>query len=167
MGWVVLVDDWALMVGWMEDKQGCQATVTGKQYLWMRQKEVWPEMCIWAGRQWHWWIKDSATGLTTNAVLNFLGKMFWGLVISQRLEIDWPPYSPNLNPLNCFFFSFSMIHIHYQKPVTLDELKAVVDDIALTVPEQVIWDAVANIRKCCWACKVANGGHFEASLKKL
>ena len=46
MAWVVLVDERAVMVKWMEDKQGRQASITGKQYVQILQEKVWPEMRI-------------------------------------------------------------------------------------------------------------------------
>ena len=112
-------------------------------------------------------MQDEATSHTTNDVLNFLREKFQGCVISRWSEIGWPLYSPDLNPLDYFFWSFAMIHVRRQKPATLDELKTIVEDVAATVQEDMIRAAVGNIRKRCQACEEAKGGHFESFLKKL
>ena len=88
-------------------------------------REVWPKMRIEAGEGRHWWMKDGATALTTNSVLNF-GKKFCGLVISRR----W---------IGCHTVPTSILWITFsgcQKPSTLDKLKGIVGDFALTVPNK-------------------------------
>ena len=92
-------------------------------------------------------MQDEATSHTTHDVLNFLREKFQGRVISRWSEIGWPLYSPDLNPLDYFFWSFAMIHVRRQKPATLDELKTIVEDVAATVQEDMIRAAVGNIRK--------------------
>ena len=59
-----------------------------------------PENAHLSRKTTYWWIRNGATALTTNAVLNFLSKNVCGPDISQ---IDWPPYSPNLNPFSGLF----------------------------------------------------------------
>ena len=93
-------------------------------------------------------------------VIVWLNAKFWGRVISRKAEVEWPPYSPDLNPLNYFIWSYAMNHVRRREPTTIDELKETVEDVAHTVPEQMIRDAVANIRKRCKACVlVARIGH--------
>ena len=47
---------------------------------------------------------------------------------------------PNLNPLDYLFCNYAIIHMHRQKPGTIDELKKTVNDNACTVPEQLADD---------------------------
>ena len=43
----------------------------------------------------------------TNVARQFLKKKFWGRVISRRNEIIWSaPHSPNLNPLDFWFWGY-------------------------------------------------------------
>ena len=100
-------------------------------------------------------------------VHNFLGEKFCGQIISQKLEIDWPPYSPDLNPLDYFFWSLAMIQVRCQKTSTIAELTAIVEDVAATAPKEMIHDAVGNIRKRCQACQMAEGSQYEPFLKKI
>lgn len=167
MAWVAVVDGRALEVRWMVDDAGRNVSVTGERYLNMWKNDVWPEIRGIVRRNGYWGMQDGATSHTTADVMAFLNDKFRGRVISRKAEIEWPPYSPDLNVLDYFFWSYAMIQVRRRKPATIDELKETVEDIARTVPEQMIRDAVGNIRKRCDACELAEGGHFESFLKQL
>ena len=63
-----------------------------------------------------------------------------------------------------FFWSLAMMQVRRSKPSSIDELKAVVEDMARSVPQEMIRDAVENVRKRCQACVEALEGHFESFL---
>ena len=84
-----------------------------------------------------------------------------------QMEIDWPPYSPDLNQLHYIFWSLAMIQVGCQKTSTIAELTAIVEDVAATAPKEMIHDAVGNIRKRCQACQMAEGSQYEPFLKKI
>ena len=166
MAWVALVGGRALEVRWMVDEEGRNVSVNAERYLDML-KLVWEEVRHSSSRLQFWWMQDGATCHTTNDVLNFLRLKFKGRLISRRSEIGWPPYSPDLNVLDYFFWSYAMMHVRRRKPATIEQLKAVVEDVARTVPVDMIRAAVGNVRKRCQACIQADGDHFEAFLKQL
>ena len=60
-----------------------------------------------------------------------------------------------------------MIYVCWQKPATIDELKETFKDIASTVPEQMIQDAMGDFCKRCNACKWADGNHFKSFFEYL
>ena len=167
MAWAALEDGWALEVRWMLDDAGCPASVNAERYLRMLSEDVWPEVRARAGQLRYWWQQDGATSHVTNDVFMFLTAKFRGRLISHRSDIGWPPYSPDLNPLDYFFWGYAMMHVRRQKPTTIDELKAIVEDVAHTVPVEMICKSVAGIKKRCRACIQAEGGHFESFLKKM
>ena len=92
-------------------------------------------------------MRDGVTSHTTAEVMAFLNTKSRGCIISCKAEVKWPPYSPNLNPLDYFFWFYAMIHVRRRKAATIDELKKTVEDIARMVPEQMIRDMVGNICK--------------------
>ena len=49
----------------------------------------------------------------------------------------------------------------------IDELKETVKGVAHMILEEIVWEAVANMRKRCLACEAASGGHLEAFLKQF
>ena len=72
-----------------------------------------------------------------------------------------------MNPLDCFFWSYAMMQEQRVKPASIQELMEVVEDVARTIPEEMVRKSVANIRKRCRAYIVAGGDHFESFLKKI
>ena len=78
-----------------------------------------------------------------------------------------PPYFPDLNVLDYFFWSFAMAQVRRVKPSDIDELKATVEEVARSIPVEMVSDAVWNLRKRCGACEDASGGHFESFLKSM
>ena len=76
---------------------------------------------------------------------------------------EWPPNSPDLNPLDYFVWS-AMLQSYarrFPKPTTVAELKTVLQDIWTNLPQQSIDNAVSSFRKRVKACIQADGGHFE------
>ena len=164
MAWCGLVDGKMLTVRWMVDKDGRPASVNGERYGDLL-KQVWPEVRQRSSRRNYWWMQDGATSHTTNDNLNFLREKFRGRVISRRSDYLWPPYSPDINPLDFFAWGYLQAAVYCIKPSNVDELRAAVEDVAATVPEEMIRDAAQNVVKRCRACIEASGGHFEYFLK--
>ena len=98
----------------------------------------------------------------TAEVLAFLAARFRDRVISRRTEHHWPPYSPDLNPLDFSFWSQAMSHVVRCQPTTLDQLKEVVEDFATNFdPEKA-----RHTRHRAQLCKDVAGGHFEHLVKR-
>ena len=63
----------------------------------------------------YWDMQNGATSHTTAEVMVWLNKIFWGRIISCKAEVKWTPYSPDLNPLVYFFWSYAMVHVCRRK----------------------------------------------------
>ena len=76
---------------------------------------------------------------------------------------DWPPNSPDLNPLD--FHVWGAMLQKYQefkpKPKTKEELKVVLEKIWDDLPQKSIKEAVLSFRKRLQLCIKAQGGHME------
>ena len=160
MAWSALVDGSVLRIRWMDEPHR-PPTVTAASYLEMLKNEVWPEVRGLAGRRGWWWQQDGATVHCSDEVLAFLEEKFRGRVISRRGDNPWPPYSPDLNPLDFFFWGFCMAEVFRLKPATIEELKTVVEDLAAELSGDVIRGVMASFRRRCEACIEADGGAFE------
>ena len=57
----------------------------------------------------------------------------------------------------------TMMQVHQRKPATIEKLREIVG----TIPEEMVRDAIANLRKRYQACKAAACGHFESFLKQF
>ena len=164
MAWVALIDGVGLTLRWMVDENGRSVSVTGQRYLSMLRDCVWPDIRFGSSRRKYFWQQDGASSHVTKEVLDFVDQRFQHRVISSF--IPWPPYSPDLSPLD-FFFLWGWVESQVRriKPATIPELQRAVEDIVGAVPEDFVRAAAANVRKRCEACLTASGGHFEYFLK--
>ena len=80
---------------------------------------------------------------------------------------DWPPNSPDLNPLDYHVWGAMLerYKVFTPKPTNKAELKAVLEAIWEDLPQEAIDLAVLAFRKRLQVCIRAYGGHFEHLLK--
>jgi inhibitor of nuclear factor kappa-B kinase subunit alpha len=80
---------------------------------------------------------------------------------------EWPPNSPDLNPLDYHVWGAMLerYRIHKPKPRNKAELKAVLEVIWADLPQEPIDKAILAFRKRLRACVNADGGHFEHQLR--
>jgi transposase len=73
--------------------------------------------------------QDGATVHCTADVLQYLEQNFGKNIISRRCEFAWPPYSPDLNPLDFFLWGHLKTLVYRDPaPTTVDELKKKIRD---------------------------------------
>jgi len=80
---------------------------------------------------------------------------------------DWPPNSPDLNPLDYHVWGV-MLEKYQQyspKPKNLTELRTVLENIWNELQQESINRAILAFRKRLTACVEVNGSHFEHCLK--
>jgi len=87
------------------------------------------------------------------------------LVISNKMEHIWPPKSPDMSPLDYWFWGACDQHIKESKPQNIDELVDHVPDYARNIPRQVVFKAVKDIYIRAGCCLDNSGGAFEKKLK--
>ena len=155
MAWVGIVNGKVLPVHWF------QANVDSPAYLDMLRTMVWPAIRGMATRHQYWFQQDGASPHCTPDVLSFLADKFGDRVISRNSDHFWPPYSPDLNPLDFSFWSQAMAHVLRCQPATLEELKTVVNDFALHFDPEKAKSMARHVRYRAQLCKQQNGGHFE------
>ena len=161
MAWVGIVDGRILPVVWF------QGSVNSNVYLEQVLKNtVWQSVKNLATRRQYWFQHDGASCHVTAECLDFLHAKFGERIISRRTIHHWPPYSPDLSPLDFSFWSQAMAHIIRCEPSTLTELKNIVEDFAADMREEDIRKMVQHTKKRAELCKDNFGGHFEHLLKK-
>ena len=76
---------------------------------------------------------------------------------------QWPPNSPDLNPLDYHVWGAMLeaYHKRHPKPKTITELKETLQAIWDRLPQGSIDRAVKQFSKRLKACVAADGGHFE------
>ena len=82
---------------------------------------------------------------------------------------EWPPNSPDLNPLDCHVWGAMLdkYQRYVPKPTNISELKTVLKAIWSELPQGPIDEAVLSFRKRLQACVKAAGGHFNMRCKLM
>lgn len=70
-----------------------------------------------------WFQQDGATPHTARIVLEWLAEKFGEHFISLRSKIEWPPYSPDLNPLDFFLLDYLKDRVYSLPPQDKSALK--------------------------------------------
>ena len=81
-------------------------------------------------------------------------------MIAYGTDRIWPPRSPDLNPLDFWFWGPCEAYVYEKQPQDFEELKAVVAEYAASIPEDVVRRVLQNMRKRARACIDAEGKVF-------
>ena len=88
-------------------------------------------------------------------------------MISNKSEISWPANSPDLNPLDFFFWGYVMQHNYRVKPTSIEDLKSLVEDFVDSIDPDMIKKACASAQKRFEMVRLENGGRFEQKKSTL
>ena len=103
---------------------------------------LWPSIKSRATRRGYWMQQDGAT-----PVMDFLRSKFGDTIVSRNSTPIWPPYSPDLSPLDFSFWSLAMSEVTRVKPDTLRERKEVVEDFAFNMEEKLVRKICGNVKE--------------------
>ena len=98
-------------------------------------------------------------------VRNWLGTKFDGSVISNKMTHVWPLCSPDLSPLDFWFWGHAMHHLKTTKPLTIEQLMVDVNDFASQLDQETVKKAVKDIITRAGCCLDNEGTAFESKLK--
>ena len=70
-----------------------------------------------------WFQQDGATCHTANETMALLRDKSNGHVISRDGDVNWPPRSCDLTPLDFFLWGYLKEKVYVDKPATIQELK--------------------------------------------
>jgi inhibitor of nuclear factor kappa-B kinase subunit alpha len=160
MAWVGIVDGEILSVYWFKDENGNATNVNGESYGKMLNDHVFPRIKYKATRRQWWFQQDGATPHCTTANIEMLQAKFQGRLISRRAEVAWPSCSPDLNPLDFWFWGYCMQQIRKKQPENMQELCTIVEETCHNTPPEIIRRSV-NIGRRVQLCLQCNGGQFQ------
>ena len=110
--------------------------------------------------------QDGAPTHTATAVTNWLDDEFPLQWIGRKGPISWPPRSPDLTPLDFFFWSYVKKKVYHPKPETMDELKSRIQLVCREIPTSTLSAVQQNMVKRLRICMEQDGGIFEHLLKQ-
>ena len=110
--------------------------------------------------------QDGAPPHWRTEVLEWLTSKFQDRLISHKTPRPWPAKSPDLSPLDYWFWSAAMAEVRRIQPKSLDDLKDCVEAYAISLSREQVNKAVCDIFFRAKCCVQKNGGQFESLLKK-
>ena len=75
--------------------------------------------------------------------------------------MEFPPRSPDLTPLDFYLWETLKNTVWATKLQTLEELREQIEHAINDIPLATIQMVCRSVRRHCWECTVAEGGHFE------
>lgn len=144
-----------------------EQNVTGSRYRDMLESEFIPTAqgmgCV---RGW-WFMQDGARPHRTTEVFDYLDEHFSGRVIGLDYEsrygggMDWPLYSPDLNPCDFFLWGYLKDRIYRNEPSTIEDLKAKIVQECHTISVDTFSKVIGGFKRRLAAVIEQEGLHVE------
>ena len=147
--------------------RGRTVTVTGARYRAMLEGKLVPELArqrIPMSRL--WFQQDGATPHTTRGVLDYLGEVFPGKVVSKGGKVPWPPRSPDLTPLDFILWGSLKAQVYATPARTLAQLRRRLRLAIRSAPLSSVRAALSQVPTQTRLCLRRRGGHLEGVLPR-
>ncbi|VVC38683.1 Hypothetical protein CINCED_3A002631 [Cinara cedri] len=108
-----------------------------------------------------WFQQDGATCHTSNATIAILNGKFEGMVISRRGDVNWPPRSCDLTPLDFFLWGFLKSQVYADKPKSTDDLKVNITQAIAQIQPYLCGRVIENWTTRIRATMRSRGGHLN------
>ena len=115
----------------------------------------------------YWFMQDGATPHRTHQVFETLFGTFGVRVLGLNYQkfaregLEWPPNSPDLNPLDFFLWGFLKDQGYRCNPKTIAELKTAITTIMNAIKPDMLKRVCDNFVKRIDYCQQSDGSHFE------
>jgi inhibitor of nuclear factor kappa-B kinase subunit alpha len=103
------------------------------------------------------WQQDGATAHTSRHTVSFLHENCPSFIPPEQ----WPPHSPDLNPVDYFFWGAMIEKVYSKPPANIEELKVRIVEAATAISQRALQRAVAQWRTRLQAVVERGGGHIE------
>ena len=128
------------------EENGVTVTVTKERYVKVLD-EFWNEL------ETHyksyltkfWFQQDGAPPHTANISIQWIKDHFKNRVVSKRMEIEWPSYSPDLSPPDFFLWGYLKDRVFKDRPKTIPELKEKIIEEIKGIKRSVLKSVMENL----------------------
>ncbi|GBN08167.1 hypothetical protein AVEN_1034-2-1, partial [Araneus ventricosus] len=108
-----------------------------------------------------WFQHDGAPPHKVSSVQQYIRDTFQQQVIGCGGCVEWPPRSPDLNPLDFFLWGYIKQRLYATPPLTLQELRNRITDACARVSPAILCSVQREVQSRVPMCIVAEGHHFE------
>lgn len=145
-----------------------QGNLNGESYLDLLQTHIVPAIqALFPGEEFQkvWFQQDGAPPHYSVIVRNYLNATFpnrWiGRGVVGQLSIKWPARSPDLTPMDFFFWGHLKDRVYKVKPVSVEDLKTSIRDEIFEITPEMLDNALFATYVRLGHCELQEGGHFE------
>lgn len=143
-----------------ENDVGEAITVNGERYRTMITDFFWPKLNDMDVDD-MWFQQDGATCHTADATMDILHERFESMVISRRGDVNWPPRSCDLTPLDFFLWGFLKSQVYANKPQSTDALKVNITQAIAQIKPDLCGRVIENWTTRIRATVRSRGGHLN------
>lgn len=109
-----------------------------------------------------WYQLDGAPAHCTHNVSQELGHLFENRWIRRNGPLEWPPRSPDLTPLDFYFWGMVKSRVYKTSVNSKEELQRRVNDVMAHIsPDEIERATTLEVRKRLQKCVNVDGRHFE------
>ncbi|EGI66419.1 hypothetical protein G5I_05054, partial [Acromyrmex echinatior] len=108
-----------------------------------------------------WFQQDGVPAHFAVATRDYLNEIFHNKWIGRRGSIEWPPRSPDLAPLDYFYWGYLKMKLDANHPQTIPELKEEIRRTINEISPQLCQNVIENFVKRMNVCKQSRGGHLS------
>jgi len=145
-----------------EDQRGHAVTVNSERYIAMLQNFFAPALQNFDGFNQRWWFQqDGATCHTSNDSMSAVHAIFGQKVISRRGDINLPPRSPDLSPMDFFLWGYLKSKVFNSNPLSLAELKELIREEIQKISQNTCKAVNENFRSRLKQCQNNHGAHMD------
>lgn len=135
--------------------------VNGEKYRNMISEKVIPDLKSQRAFSKTIFQQDGASSHTAHETISLLKRNFRSRLLSLRGDREWPPHSPDLNPLDYFLWAQLKREVFAKNPKTLNQLRQFIDESFVNLPQAVLSASIDNFPFRLLAVLANEGGHIE------
>lgn len=154
----------------IDDPEDLRKTLTAHRYVTFLRNQFVPDL----GRKLTqeqfdrcWFQQDGASSHSAQLSLQFLRQIFGSRVISLKTSFEWPPHSPDCNPLDYWFWSFMKTILIGYEVETLEDFKLCIPLACSSISVDDCKKAIDDFPIRIQALIKAKGAHFEPTLRQF
>ena len=112
-----------------------------------------------------WFQQDGAPPHRAAEIKSWLQNRFQDRLIAKGMNIEWPPYSPDLTPPDFFLWGHLKSQVYECRPKTIEDLKNAVTQAVRRISASTCRAAMESARKRAELYLSENGSHLEQVLQ--
>jgi hypothetical protein len=143
-----------------ENEDGQTVTVNGERYRHMLTSFVWPQIDEDELDE-LWFQQDGATCHTSGETIAVVRQQFDGRIISRNADVNWPPRSCDLTPLDFYLWGAVKDKCYVDNPETIEHLKANIEAAIAAIEPETIQNVLRNWTDRMAYCKASRGSHLN------